>query len=32
MGHMRNAYIIFVEKPEGSHLEDLSVDAKIILE
>jgi hypothetical protein len=32
IGEMRNAYKILVGKPEGrDHLEDLSVDGKIIL-
>jgi len=32
MGEVRNAYKISVGKPEGkSHLEDLSIDGRIIL-
>jgi hypothetical protein len=32
MGEMRNAYRIFISKPEGSdHSEDLSIDGRIIL-
>jgi hypothetical protein len=32
MGEMRNAYIIFVRKPEGKrHLEDTVVDGRIVL-
>jgi len=29
MGDMRNAYIIFVGKPEGKRPEDLGIDRKI---
>jgi hypothetical protein len=33
MGEMRNAYRILVGKPKGkSHVEDLGIDGKIILE
>jgi len=32
LGDMRNAYKIFVGKPEGmNHLEDVNIDGKIIL-
>jgi hypothetical protein len=31
VGKKRNAYRVLVGKPERSHLEDLSVDGRIIL-